>query len=168
MCYSAELCKCAADKVHPHAGDDTQWPAEQHMSMGKLVLSCMHTCTFAISVTNKHGHTAGCTDFCQDPFVMLLCLQRLSSGPITMQSLGSNAMHPVGSQWSSLAGLSLLSTHVQLLCSNKMQRELPDFDFSRISCLDSVLASILHCCVTAGNFPIPANFLHTHGLQRHV
>ena len=88
VCCSAEPCTCTADKVQSYAGDGTQWLAEQHMPMGKLVISCVHTCMFANYVTNKHGHTAGCTDFCQNPFVMLLCLQRLSSGPLSMQSLG--------------------------------------------------------------------------------
>ncbi len=72
MQHSAELRKCAADKVQPNAGGGTQWLAEQHMPMGKLGMSCAHTCTFAPHVTKKHGHTAGCTDFCHNPFVMLV------------------------------------------------------------------------------------------------
>ena len=79
VCYSAELNTCTADKVQSYAGDGTQWLAEQHMPMGKLVMSYVHTCMFA--VTNKHGHTGGCKVFCQDPFVMLLCFQKTEFRP---------------------------------------------------------------------------------------
>ena len=88
MCYIAELCTCTADKVQSYPGDGTQWLAEQHMPMGKLVMSCVHTCMSAISATNKHGHTAVCTGFCHNPFIMLLCLQKMISGPVTIELLG--------------------------------------------------------------------------------
>ncbi len=118
--------------MQPYAGDDTQWLAEQHMPMGELVMTYAHTCTVAPHATNKHSHTAGRTHFCQGPFVMLLCLQavlmqRLSSGPITVQSLCANELRPVESYWSSLARLSLLSTHAQLLCSNAARKVLQMF-----------------------------------------
>ncbi len=136
--------------MQPYAGDGTQWLAEQHMPMGKLVMSCAHTCTctfalhatsntctFAPRVTNKHGHTAGCTDFCQNPFVMLLCLYISSQDPISVQSLGF------------FAGRSLSFMHVQLPCSNRTHENASDNSYFHVCTVSLLLDGRQPICKTS-------------------
>ena len=143
--------------MQPYAGGGTQWLAEQHMPMGKLGMSCAHTCIYAPHVTNKHGHTAGCTDLFHNPFPILLCLQRLSLGPKTLQSLGH--------------GLDCLCRQCMCNCSAQVERKgcSDNCYFARLYCLNCILASTLRCCLMTGNQSVPpATVLHPHELRRLV